>query len=63
MRETDNTWTLLRFRVHRFEVLEKNSLRETVTALRAVKGSAWKDMANPLAELADLRRDDDNELH
>jgi hypothetical protein len=34
-----------------------------VTALRAVKGSAWKDMANPLAELADLRRDDDNELH
>jgi hypothetical protein len=25
MRETDNSWTLIRFRVHRFEVLEKNS--------------------------------------
>ena len=63
MRETDNSWTLIRFRVHRFEVLEKNSLRDTVTALRAVKGGAWKTMADPLAELSDLRRDDDDELH
>jgi hypothetical protein len=63
MRETDNTWTLIRFRVHRFEVLEKNSLRDTVTALRAIQGSAWKNMADPLAELADLRRDEDDELH
>jgi hypothetical protein len=63
MREADNTWTLIRFRVHRIEVLEKNSLRDTVTALRAVQGSAWKNMADPLAELADLRRDEDDELH
>jgi hypothetical protein len=62
MRETDNTWTLIRFRVHRFEVLGKDSLRDTVTALRAVRGSGWKDMADPLAELDDLRRDTD-ELH
>jgi hypothetical protein len=59
-RETDDTWTLVRFRVHRFEVLGKGSLRDTVAALRAVRGSGWKDMADPLTELDDLRRD---ELH
>ena len=62
MREVDNSWTLIRFRVHRFDVLGKDSLRDTVTALRAVGGSGWKDMTDPLAELNDLRRDDD-ELH
>ncbi|MBC5825040.1 MAG: hypothetical protein DLM68_17665 [Hyphomicrobiales bacterium] len=62
MREADSTWTLRGFRVHRFDVLDKDSLRDAVTALRAVPGSGWKDMDDPLAELADLRRDDD-ELH
>jgi hypothetical protein len=62
MRETDGKWTLIRFRVHRFEVLGTASLRDTVTALRAVRGSGWKDMTDPLAELDDLRRDKD-ELH
>jgi hypothetical protein len=38
-------------------------LRDTVAALRAVRGSAWKNMADPLAELADLRRDGDDELY
>jgi hypothetical protein len=33
-----------------------DSLRETVAALRAVPGSGWKDIDDPLAELADLRR-------
>ena len=62
MREADARWTLIRFRVHRFEGLETVSLRDTVTALRAVRGSGWKDQADPLAELDDLRRDKD-ELH
>lgn len=61
-RETDGAWTLLRFRVHRFEVLGGTSLRDTVTALRAVRGSGWKELADPLAELAELRRDQDD-LH
>jgi hypothetical protein len=61
-REPDGAWTLLRFKVHRFEVLGKDSLRDTVTALRAVRGSEWKTMAYPSAELADLRSDQD-ELH
>jgi hypothetical protein len=61
-REPDGTWTLMRFRVHRFEVLGTDSLRDTVNALRAVHGSGWKTMADPLVELADLRSDND-ELH
>jgi hypothetical protein len=61
-REPDGTWTLVRFRVHRFEVLSNDSLRDTVNALRAVRGSEWKIMADPLAELTDLRSDND-ELH
>jgi hypothetical protein len=62
-RETDGKWTLARFRVHRFEVLGTDTLHGTVAALRAVPGSGWKDIKDPLAELEDLRRDDDNELH
>lgn len=61
-READGQWTLRSFRVHRFEVLGKDSLRDTVTALRTVRGSGWKSMPDPLAELDDLRRDQD-ELH
>ena len=59
MRETDNTWALLRFRVHRFEVLGKDTLRDTVTTLRAVRGNGWKTIGDPLGELAELRNDDD----
>jgi hypothetical protein len=62
MREADGQWTLMRFRVHRFDVLETASLRDTVTALRAIRGSGWKDVENPLIELAEMRHDDD-ELH
>ncbi len=61
-RETDGTWILLGFRVTWFDALDKTSLRDLTTALRAVKGSEWKEIADPLAELADMRRDD-NELH
>jgi hypothetical protein len=62
LREPDGAWTLLRFRVHRFDVLAKDSLRDSVAALRAVQGSGWKDVPDPLAELDDLRRDKDG-LH
>ena len=44
MREADGGWTLRAFRVHRFEALQKESLREAVTALRAVHGSGWTDV-------------------
>jgi len=58
IRQADGAWTLEHFRVHRFDMLGRDTLRDTVTALRAVRGSEWKDMDDPLAELADLRCDD-----
>jgi hypothetical protein len=63
IREINGHWGLVRFRVHRFEVLGPDSLRDAVTALRNVKGSGWKTIGDPLAELSELRRDDDSELH
>lgn len=63
LREASGKWTLLRFRVHRFDVLAADSLRDTVSALRAVRGSGWKEITDPLAELESLRRDDEDELH
>lgn len=62
LREADGRWTLTRFRVQSFTALESGSLRDTVTALRAVQESGWKDIKDPLAELEDLRGDTD-ELH
>ena len=62
-REAHGDWTLVRFRVQRFEALKTGSLREAVNALRAVKGSGWTEVANPLEELADMRREDGDELH
>ncbi|MCJ2090995.1 hypothetical protein MKK67_00500 [Methylobacterium sp. J-072] len=62
-REANGKWTLLRFRVHRFDVLKTDSLSDTVHALRSITGSQWKDIADPLAELENLRRDDEGELH
>ena len=61
-RDAQGDWLLVGFRVTRFEVLEGGSLREAVAALRAVPGSGWKELDDPLAELADLRGDRD-ELH
>ena len=60
--EEDGRWTLIRFRIHRFDVLGTESLSKTVAALRAVPGSEWKHWKDPLAELDNLRRDED-ELH
>ena len=62
LREADGTWSLLVFRVQRFEVLKQDSLRDVVGSLRAVRGSRWPESDDPLAELAGMRRDED-ELH
>lgn len=62
-REANGKWTLLRFRVHRFDVLKTDNLSDTVSTLRSITGSKWKDVVDPLAELENLRRDDEGELH
>ena len=61
-READGAWTLLRFRIQRFEVLKQEGLRDAIGALRAVGGNGWKEFDDPLAELAAMRREED-ELH
>jgi hypothetical protein len=57
LREAEGEWTLVRFRIHRFDVLGSDSLQETVAALRAVPGSGWRDIDDPLGELEKSRRD------
>jgi hypothetical protein len=59
VREADGSWSLLHFRIYRFEALGNASLRETIAALRDVPGSGWKDIDDPLSELEDIRRDED----
>lgn len=58
VREPNGNWSLKRFKIDRFEELETASLRDVVTRLRAVRGSGWENVADPLAELADLRNED-----
>ena len=62
IREAGSDGACAIFRVHRFEVLGTDSLRDTIVTLRAVAGNGWKDIDDPLAELDDIRRDKD-ELH
>lgn len=55
MREEEGTWTLRRFKVQSFEVLKRAELREAVDTLRAVPGSEWTQMDDPVAALSALR--------
>ncbi|MBK8210226.1 MAG: hypothetical protein IPK78_09860 [Rhodospirillales bacterium] len=62
LREEDGTWTLKRFRVQSFEVLRREDLKEVVERLRAVEGSAWRELDDPTAALEKIRRGE-SELH
>jgi hypothetical protein len=55
LREDDGSWTLESFKVRDFTVLRDESLRDAVEGLRAVEGSDWKGMGDPLAALKALR--------
>ena len=59
-RETSGVWTLARFVVSAFEVLDDAPLDAIVAKLRAVKGSGWREVEHPLATLRDLRGDEDS---
>lgn len=58
-READGTWTLLRFTIHSFEILEDEPLSAVVGRLREISGSGWVDRDDPWSEIMDLRRQDD----
>ncbi len=58
-RETSGAWTLTRFLISDFEVLDDAPLDAVVARLRAVQGCGWQDVESPLATLRDLRGDED----
>lgn len=55
VRRVDGVWELQKFRISSFEVLPDTSLRETIDELRAVKGSQWGDVEDPVRTLMDER--------
>lgn len=58
-RETSGAWTLVRFVISEFEVLDDAPLDAVVARLRAVQGSGWRNVEHPLASLRDFRGDED----
>lgn len=55
-RDADGTWSLRRFNIKGFEILDAASLSEVVARLRGVEGSGWKNIDDPPDELERLRR-------
>ncbi len=62
MREEDGNWTLKRFKVRGFNVLQNLELADVVDNLRDTGGSEWRDMEDPFEALSELR-DHKDELH
>lgn len=60
MREANGTWILEDFNIDSFECLDASPLSEAVEKLRAVKGSKWSEMSDPLEELTKIRGSDGN---
>ena len=58
-RDPAGNWTLERFVISHFEVLDDAPWPETVERLRAIKGADWNAVDDPLAELRELRGEGD----
>lgn len=58
----DGTWDLKTFHIKTFTVLPEESLLESIDRLRAIEGSEWKTMDDPIGFVHKIRGDDD-ELH
>ena len=56
-RDAEGHWILLRFDIKDFEVLDDRPLPDLVRELRAVPGSGWREVEDPLAELHRLREE------
>ena len=54
-RNSGGQWSLLRFDIKDFQLLDDAPLGEVVQRLRAVEGSGWKRVAQPARELHRLR--------
>lgn len=55
LRDGEGNWSLKRFAVSHFEVLDDAPWPATVARLRKVKGAGWSDTNDPIGELDDLR--------
>ena len=55
VREAHGAWTLERFSIHGFDVLDDAPLSVVVARLRAIPGNGWRDVADPWSELMEWR--------
>lgn len=58
-RETSGAWTLVRFAIDNFEVLDAAPLDAVVARLRAIPGHHWREVKHPLEALRGLRDEPD----
>jgi len=55
-RHADGTWEMIGFHIQYHEELNNDPLPVVIERLRALPGSEWNDIQNPLAELEHIRR-------
>jgi hypothetical protein len=58
-RTADGRWELEQFAVSHFEVLDDASLPDVVARLRAIEGSDWRKLDDPVNELLRIRHGPD----
>jgi len=61
-RDSNGAWTLVRFVISSFEVLDDAPLDAVVAHLRRIQGSRWREVERPLATLRELR-DEEGSVH
>lgn len=55
IRDGEGVWSLNRFNITDFEVLDNRDLRDVIQELREVPGNRWRDSDDPLEELRRIR--------
>lgn len=58
-RLAEGEWELKTFKLHSFTVLSSETLLDSVEKLRAIEGSDWSSMKDPLTFLSNQRKDGD----
>ena len=56
-RDKTGIWELRKFTISEFSVLDNRALTEVVDELQAIRGSGWRELADPWTELSDIRSD------
>lgn len=62
VRESNGVWRLIGFKITDFEVLDDAPLGDVIARLRAVRGSKWGEVPDPVAALL-AERNSDGETH